>query len=76
MLGGPVSTIPTDAGPPSAVPGGSPQTVHVSCEACDEHLLVAVPKTSARYAAFDCPGCGSGYVVRVGPRLGRSREPS
>jgi hypothetical protein len=45
----------------------SPLTVHITCEVCHEHLLVAAPERSARYGAVDCPGCGTGYVFRLAP---------
>lgn len=51
-----------------------PLTVHIACEVCHEHLLVAAPWRSTRYGAVDCPGCGTGYVFRVAPVGARRPE--
>jgi hypothetical protein len=45
----------------------SPLTVHIACEVCHEHLLVAAPRRSTRYGTVDCPGCGTSYVFRLEP---------
>jgi hypothetical protein len=42
-----------------------PLTVHIACEVCHEHLLVAAPRRSTRYGTVDCPGCGTSYVFRL-----------
>jgi len=68
--GGPVPIVPTDTGPHPAFED-SPLTIHIACEACDEHLLVALPRTTARYGAVDCPACGSSYIFRASPRARR-----
>ena len=63
-----------DAGP---APQRSPLTIHVVCEVCGEHLLVALPPRGTRYGALDCPACGSSYVVRpTARRSGRADEGS
>lgn len=67
--------ISADAGTPTAAPEHSPLTVHIACEVCPEHLLVAAPRRSARYGTVDCPGCGTSYVFRLDPgRAGRARD--
>jgi hypothetical protein len=63
---GPVSPE-SDAGPPPATRAGTSLTVWLTCEACDEELLVAFPRAKARYAAVDCPSCGCSYLVLLAP---------
>ena len=69
---GPVSPQ-SDAGPPPAAGTGTALSVWLTCEACDEELLVAFPRGRARYAAVDCPSCGSSYLFLLAP--GGGREP-
>ena len=63
----------SDAGPPPATTAATSLTVWLTCEACDEESLVALPRGRARSAAVDCPWCGNSYLFLLAP--GDGREP-
>lgn len=71
-----MSANPTDAGPPPPTRAYAALTVLLACEACNEELLVAFPRGTARYGAIDCPSCGNSYLFLLEPRDGGTTLPS